>query len=238
MRAPPAWSLARAMGISRFRSIIADQRDETCVLHFAYGSNMCVPMMRHRCPTARLGGCAVLPGYRFIITQDGFASIISAPGGCVHGLLWRLTPRDLAALNAYEQIDSGLYRAATMAVVANRRSLAALVFIGRSRVRGEPRPGYMDLIAAAARDAGFPPHYVRTLARLRQPTGSAGVPAHSSVVSIQRRRGGLDARAPSKDRRTGVARDQSGSGDQAADDSRHRSGNRISNVGGAGSPVA
>jgi hypothetical protein len=157
-----------------------------CVLHFAYGSNMCVPMMRRRCPTARLAGCAVLPGHRFIITQDGFASIMSDPGACVHGLLWRLAPRDLAALNAYEHLDSGLYRAATMTVVANRRGLAALVYIGRTVVRGEPRPGYMDINAEAARNAGFPPHYVLTLARLRRPTimprprafatGSAGVP--------------------------------------------------------------
>jgi gamma-glutamylcyclotransferase (GGCT)/AIG2-like uncharacterized protein YtfP len=136
------------------------------MLHFAYGSNMSVPMMRRRCPAARLEGRALLPGYRFIITREGYASVLSAPGACVHGVLWRLTPRDLAALNAYENLGGGLYRAVTMAVVANRRRVAALVYVGRSRARGRPRSGYMDIVTAAAREAGFPPCYVRNLARL------------------------------------------------------------------------
>ena len=29
------------------------------------------------------------------------------PGGIVHGVFWRLTPRDLAALNAYENVAVG-----------------------------------------------------------------------------------------------------------------------------------
>src|SRR3984893_7182669 len=113
------------------------------MLHFAYGSNMSVQMMRRRCPAARLEGRALLPGYRVIITREGYASILSALGGRVHGVLWRLAPRDLAAL----------YRAVTMTVVGNRRRVAALVYVGRSQARGRPRPGYMDIVTAAAREA-------------------------------------------------------------------------------------
>jgi len=121
--------------------------------------------MRRRCPGARLEGRACLPGWRFIIMRSGYASVVAAPGGCVHGLLWRLTPRDVAALNAYENIDGGLYRAVTMAVAAHRRHHAARVYVGRDSARGRPRPGYLDIVMRAARDAGFPPHYVRSLAR-------------------------------------------------------------------------
>ncbi len=135
------------------------------MFHFAYASNMSVALMRRRYPAARLEGRAVLPGYRFIIMRSGYASIVAAPGGCVHGLLWRLTPRDVAALNAYENIDGGLYRAVTMSVVAQRGRRAARVYVGRDRVGGRPRPGYLDIVAQAARDAGFPPYYVRRLRR-------------------------------------------------------------------------
>jgi gamma-glutamylcyclotransferase (GGCT)/AIG2-like uncharacterized protein YtfP len=137
------------------------------MLHFAYGSNMSAPLMRRRCPGARCEGRAMLPGYRLIIMRSGYASVVAAPGGGVHGLLWRLTPRDVAALNAYEHLDGGLYRAVTLAVVAHHRRRAALVYVGRDRRRGRPRPGYVEIVTRAARDAGFPPHYVRSLVRLR-----------------------------------------------------------------------
>jgi hypothetical protein len=136
------------------------------MLHLAYGSNMSTALMRGRCPGARLEGHALLPGYRVIIMRCGYASIVPAPGAVVHGLLWRLTLRDLAALNAYENLDGGLYRAVTMAVVAGRRRRAARVYVGRDRATGRPRRGYLAIITQAARHAGFPPHYVRRLQRL------------------------------------------------------------------------
>ncbi len=135
------------------------------MLHFAYGSNMSVELMRRRCPGAQLEGCARLPGYRFIVMRSGYASVAPAPGSSVHGLLWRLTPRDVAALNAYESLDSGLYRAVTLAVMAHRRRCAALVYIGCDLERGRPRPGYLEIITQAARDAGFPPRYLQCLER-------------------------------------------------------------------------
>src|SRR5215470_10541648 len=135
------------------------------MLHFAYGSNMSAALMRGRCPGARLEGCACLPGYRFVIMRSGYASVAPAPGSSVLGLLWRVTPRDVAALNAYENLDGGLYRVVTMAVMSHRRRRAALVYIGSDRMRGRPRPGYLDIVTQAARDAGLPPRYVGCLAR-------------------------------------------------------------------------
>jgi hypothetical protein len=78
-------------------------------LHFAYGSNMCRVHMRARCPHARAIGTMTLPGWRFIISPDGFASLVRQPGSRVHGVLWRLSTRDVAAINAYENVQSGLY---------------------------------------------------------------------------------------------------------------------------------
>ena len=141
------------------------EHDDPEMLHFAYGSNMSVALMRRRCPLARLEGRACLPGYRFVITGSGFASVVPAPGSCVHGLLWRVTPRDVAALNAYENLDGGLYRAVTMGVVSQRRRRAALVYIGCDRVHGRPRPGYLDIVTRAAQEARFPPRYLLCLSR-------------------------------------------------------------------------
>ena len=136
-------------------------------LHFAYGSNMSRTHMRVRCPAAREVGTAILPGYRFVITADGYASVRRAQGHEVHGLLWRLTPRDRAALNAYEDLADGLYRAVTLPVRAGGRRLSALVYVAASTARGMAKPGYFDVVVAAARDINLPAPYVRSLEHWR-----------------------------------------------------------------------
>ena len=134
-------------------------------LYFAYGSNMCRAPMRARCPSAREVGTATLAGHRLIVTTDGYASVVPELGDIVHGLVWRLAPRDLAALNAYESLDTGLYRVVTLPVRAGARQLSALVYVGRSGMPGRPRPGYLEPVLAAARELNFPADYVAGLAR-------------------------------------------------------------------------
>jgi gamma-glutamylcyclotransferase (GGCT)/AIG2-like uncharacterized protein YtfP len=134
-------------------------------LHFAYGSNMSRTMMTARCPTARALGTATLQGWRFVITADGYASIVPLADASVHGVLWRLGARDLAAVNAYESVESGLYRRRTLPVLCEAGRRAALVYVARSRNAGRPRPGYLDMIVAAARDWELPESYIRSLER-------------------------------------------------------------------------
>jgi gamma-glutamylcyclotransferase (GGCT)/AIG2-like uncharacterized protein YtfP len=145
------------------------------MLHFAYGSNMHLGLMRARCPDAGVVGRALLRDHRFVITRDGYASVVAARGSVVHGLLWRLSPRDLAALDAYENIDAGLFRRVLLSVQAEGRSVKAIVYIGRSRAPGRARAGYMELVAMAAREAGLPSDYVVGLERRQALPGRAAV---------------------------------------------------------------
>ena len=78
-------------------------------LYFAYGSNINRAAMARRCPGARAIGQARLAGYKFFVGIDGWGSVKPQPGRSVHGVLWRLTPRDIAALHAYELLHQGLY---------------------------------------------------------------------------------------------------------------------------------
>jgi gamma-glutamylcyclotransferase (GGCT)/AIG2-like uncharacterized protein YtfP len=134
-------------------------------LYFAYGSNMSRALMRRLCPHARPLGIAVLDDHRFIITIDGYASVVAHPRARVHGILWRVGPREITALNAYESIDTGLYRRRILAVRHAGERTSALVYVGRSGRHGQPKPGYMELVLAAARDWTLPAAYVATLAR-------------------------------------------------------------------------
>lgn len=136
------------------------------MLHFAYGSNMSHEPMQQRCPDAQYLGIAVLRRHRFIIMANGYASIATQPSGNVYGVLWRISPRDLAALDAYENVLGGLYRREMMPIIHGSRSMAAIVYIGAEKREGAARKGYMELVVQAARENGLPDDYVDSLARL------------------------------------------------------------------------
>jgi hypothetical protein len=133
--------------------------------YFAYGSNMNRALMRGRCPGASAVGTADLPGWRFRITPDGFGSIMRQPGATVRGVLWRLGARELAAINAYEGIDSGLYVRRALPVRHAGRLVPALVYVSPRAGEGVPRPAYIQLIADAAREWRLPAAYIRALER-------------------------------------------------------------------------
>ena len=133
------------------------------MLHFAYGSNMHRAVMRRHAPEAVPIGVARLAGFRFIITTDGYASIKPQPADTVHGVLWRLTPRDRATLDLWENIAGGLYRAETLAVDHAGSRRPALIYRARPRPPGRPKRGYMEIVVAAARGWDMPAPYIASL---------------------------------------------------------------------------
>ncbi len=134
-------------------------------LYFAYGSNMSRAAMCRRCPQASAVGPAALEGYRFFVGIDGWGSVRPDRGATVHGVLWRLTPRDLAALHAYELLHKGLYEVRHLPVRHDAKRLRALTYLLRRRARGRPKPGYAEMIAASAREWNLPECYIRSVER-------------------------------------------------------------------------
>ena len=132
-------------------------------LHFAYGANMSRAVMRRHAREAQPLGGATLAGHRFVITADGYASVMPAQASAVHGVLWRLSPRDVATLGAWENLEAGLYRAQMLPVRCAGRRVTALVYLARPSGLGRPRRGYIELVVAAAREWGLPEPYVATL---------------------------------------------------------------------------
>lgn len=135
------------------------------MLYFAYGSNMSLAPMRERCPDAERVGLAMLHQHRFVIMANGYASVMPNAAAHVHGVLWRISPRDLAALDDYEDVAGGLYRKEMLPVTHDDRSVSALVYLGVETREGDPRKGYMELVIEAARENGLPDQYFEALAR-------------------------------------------------------------------------
>ncbi len=160
------------------------------MLHFAYGSNMDRAVMRRHAPAAIALGVASLSNHRFVITRDGYASVVPARAETVHGVLWRLTPRDRVTLDLWENVSSGQYRAALLQVKQPDgfravslvylgrshlgRSYLGRSYLGHSRAAGRPKAGYMELVLAAARAWRLPEAHIAALQRWlpAQPRGA------------------------------------------------------------------
>jgi len=133
------------------------------ILHFAYGANMSRAVMRKRGPLAKPVGVASLANHRFLITADGYASVAPRRGENVYGVLWRLTPRDLVTLAAWENIAGGLYRAQMLPVRQGGRQSRALIYLARPCPEGRAKIGYMELVIAATMEWRLPQLYIDTL---------------------------------------------------------------------------
>jgi gamma-glutamylcyclotransferase (GGCT)/AIG2-like uncharacterized protein YtfP len=131
--------------------------------HFSYGANMSRAVMRRYAPDAQALGVAALSGHRFVITADGYASVEPAKAATVHGVLWRITPRDRVSLDAWENVEAGLYRAGTLPVRSASGLVPALVYFARRSGEGRPKPGYIELVLTAARQWNLPDDYIGSL---------------------------------------------------------------------------
>jgi hypothetical protein len=151
--------------------------------HFAYGANMSRAVMRRYASAAQPIGVAHLAGYRFVITADGYASVAPAAGHAVHGVMWRLTARDRATLDVWENVAAGLYTAEILPVQVQRRRMPTLVYVARSRGAGRPKPGYMELVVAAGREWELPAAYLQSLLRWSLPRGPADSASENRLVA-------------------------------------------------------
>jgi gamma-glutamylcyclotransferase (GGCT)/AIG2-like uncharacterized protein YtfP len=136
-------------------------------LYFAYGLNMDPVGMAQRCPHSQALGPARLARHRFIVTRDGYASVVRDPREEVHGVLWDCTLADMRALDRFEELASGLYVKISQPVIVPGGVRRALVYIGRSGEPGRPKPGYMDAVIAGAKHFGLPADYIAGLNRFQ-----------------------------------------------------------------------
>ena len=100
-----------------------------------------------------------------MVMSAGYASIVAQAGESVHGVLWRIQPGDLDALDRYEDVAGGLYDRCTLTVQHGGEPQTAMTYVGRSRAPGRARIEYCELLLEAARDWELPAPYVAKLAR-------------------------------------------------------------------------
>lgn len=127
-------------------------------LYIAYGSNMNLPQMAHRCPTAKVVGKGELKGYELLFRgsrHSGVATIEPCEGGNVPVLLWKIRPQDEIALDRYEGFPS-FYEKQLMEVTLGGNPVEAMVYVMTGGHQfGMPSQFYLRTIQDGYKTAGF-----------------------------------------------------------------------------------
>jgi gamma-glutamylcyclotransferase (GGCT)/AIG2-like uncharacterized protein YtfP len=132
-------------------------------LYFAYGSNMNRAHMARLCRGAEALGVATAENQIFYIAASGYASLAPRRNSRVYGVLWKIDARHIAKLDAYENVESGLYASAAIPVRHNGKLLRAMIYYALESKPGRPRPGYQENVVTAARAWEFPQDYLEHL---------------------------------------------------------------------------
>lgn len=130
-------------------------------LYFAYGSNLDPARMRRRCPTAAPTALAMLEGWRLAFgghsrTWGGpVATLVKDPDEWVDGLLYALTPDELAVLDRCEGHPLCYRRKLLLVTDDSNRRRRAHVYVLPVEEEAPPAPGYLGVLLRAYRRLGF-----------------------------------------------------------------------------------
>jgi hypothetical protein len=138
-------------------------------LIFAYGANMDVAAMALRCPRSKPLGIARLMRHRLTAMREGWLTVLRDTRTNVYGVLWDVALADVASLDRYEEIGSGLYVKRLQIVTTTRGAKRALVYIGANAGPGIARADYLEAVTAAARQWRLPPAALANLAAMARP---------------------------------------------------------------------
>lgn len=127
-------------------------------LYVAYGSNLNLAQMAHRCPRAKVVGKGVLKDYQ--LTFRHVATIEPVKDAETPVGVWEITPRDEMALDIYEGYPR-MYRKETVDVVMHDGTIKqAMVYIMNDGYAGMPSEYYYNTILKGYQDVGLDEKYL------------------------------------------------------------------------------
>lgn len=127
-------------------------------LYVAYGSNLNLPQMAQRCPTAKVIGTSEVKNYALLFrghVGNAVATIEPKEGVSVPVMLWEITQKDELALDRYEGYPS-FYDKEIIDLELDGQTVSAMVYVMTPGHRlGYPSDYYYKTIADGYKTAGF-----------------------------------------------------------------------------------
>lgn len=100
-------------------------------LYIAYGSNMNLPQMAHRCPTAQVVGTSELKDYELLFRgskRSAVATVEQKEGSTVPVLIWQIHESDELSLDRYEGYPN-FYGKQMMDIELDGQTVSAMVYV-------------------------------------------------------------------------------------------------------------
>lgn len=124
----------------------------------AYGSNMNLDQMSHRCPKARVIGVGTLKDYKLTFRgkYKGFANVEQCKDRLVPIVLWEITEECETSLDIYEGFPNH-YIKEQVEVIVDEKPIKTMVYIMVSEYRNivaAPTEYYFDIIVRGYFDNG------------------------------------------------------------------------------------
>ncbi len=134
-----------------FRKINIDKEEYLLIPYFAYGSNLHLKQMKKRCPTAQPLEAVKCHNYRLTFKGNkrgnGVADIEPAKGETVAGALYKVTRKDLKALDKYEGFPRLYDRYLVEVENADGEKFVAFVYrMGPQYIEAPPWEEYFETI--------------------------------------------------------------------------------------------
>lgn len=129
------------------------------ILYFAYGSNINLEQMEHRCPDAQIVGPVTLENYELQFLGHGFATVAPKEGSVVHGLLWKLPPVSEQTLDRYEGYPRHYTKEQVPVRTADGAAVSVMVYVMAEplcRQPALPSPYYFLAIQRGFEANGLP----------------------------------------------------------------------------------
>ncbi len=138
-------------------------------LYAAYGPNLDPARMVGRCPHSPLRGAGWLEGWRLTfggadLGWDGaMATIVQDPFEQVFVAVYDVTREDIAAMDEWESVDTGLFRKIRVRVSMMTGEVVAWAYVLDAFEGGLPSASYLGVLADSAEAADAPSDYVAAI---------------------------------------------------------------------------
>lgn len=130
------------------------------ILYAAYGSNINLEQMAHRCPHSTVAGTTMLQGHELQFQYH--ATVTPNEESKVPILLWELDAQDEPFLDCYEGVPK-YYRKENITLEVNGESVEAIIYLMNGDQPLEtPTVQYYDVIEQGYRENGLDTSYLET----------------------------------------------------------------------------
>ena len=126
--------------------------------YIAYGSNINLEQMRHRCPHSKVIGTGVIEDYE--LEFRGVATIVPKKGASVPVLIWDLDKRDLPSMNRYEGYPR-LYRQEKLNFQIDGKPQKGMAYLMNYGRISRPTSFYYKTILQGYRENGLDERFLK-----------------------------------------------------------------------------